>query len=950
MPTSAGYKAILANAALARDYAASLTIYGTPNTTLGDANILAGSMKYSESTAGGNELSIGTTVMSELNLTLLNLAGELDDVAIMNSQLRGQVGLMVGAAREWVDLGYFIVVHAPRGHKTIPVKAYDRMVLTERPFYLAGVTFPCTISEALSDICLACGITTTGITGTNSTITLTGIPESTRMTCRDAIGYLAMICGKVARFSRAGVLEFVWYGTTPVATITPALRDSPFHYDPVQINLTGVEYVAIDVNNAQTTYRAGTNTYCLSLAENPFLLGQDIQDILDGIWADIGASSYYIFDYDMQGDPSYLAGDCISLVLPDATTINTHIMTHNYAYRGHSRLSAVGRAATLVKYKPAAEKQLSAIAQAEQIATQKLTTYQLAMLQLNAFSAQAVGLYSSSDILPDGSVIYYQHDAPLYADSTYIWKQTATTFTYSADGGDTWNGIDVTGNILARVLTAIGVNANWLNAGTVSADRIGANSITTAKLRVGNFDNMLENPGYELGLDGWSGIAGAVPVLSNTSYSGNYSLSFAANGTLLRAYATQSIEVVPGEQYLISVWYKSASANGSCTAPGVYYYDKDGAYILSSGTTSPATSTWTKVERLVTIPDNVKYMRALIQVAATSTTGTWYFDDWLIRQAVAGTLVVNGKITSVDGSTWFDLETPEIVQTAVIDSKDVRVEMSPANPFKLTIDGDDCIYVTDDTGFSGPNILVTSKYDVNEDGRVDWEDIKMMFDYMFENDIAPGVAWPAGYPVARMDFNHSGTINSADIAEMAAYSLTSDRIINSGSALLMRYDGLKWSEDYGETLEAIPDIRMRTSASAGANSTYWLKVAQISFDAQYQTKAVKMEIVGSPSTAGAAYQATVLLEAIQQLAIENEPYGRVYISNPVSLGVDSVKAVITQTAGMSIIELYVQAIANYKVVYTRVIIEGGGGDADYTMGTWQAALPSGTQLTTYLAD
>jgi len=462
MPSN-DYLAILANPTIARDYAASLTVYGSPNTTLGDANILAGSMKYTESTASGSEISIGTTVMSELDLTLLNLSGELNNVSLQNSALLGQVGLMVGAAREWVNLGYFIIVEALRGMKTIPIKAYDRMVLTERPYYLAGITFPCSISEALNKICLACGITTTGIAGTNSAITLEGIPESSRMTCRDAIGYLAMICGKVARFSRAGVLEFVWYGTTPIMTITPALRDS-LKCDPVQISLTGVEYVAMDTNNVQTTYRAGTNNYCLSLAENPFLLGQNVQAILNGIWVDIGASSYYIFDCDLQGDPSFLATDAISIVLPDASTITTKIMTHNYSYRGHSVLSAAGRATALAKYKPAAEKQLSAIAQQEQIAVQKLTTYQQAMLQLNEFSAQSTGLYPSSETLPDGSVIYYQHDHPLRADSIFIWRQTATTFTYSADGGVTWLGYDATGNILARVLTAIGINVEWIVA------------------------------------------------------------------------------------------------------------------------------------------------------------------------------------------------------------------------------------------------------------------------------------------------------------------------------------------------------------------------------------------------------------------------------------------------------------------------------------------------------
>lgn len=487
MAVSSAYQAILENPLLVRDYAAAITIYDTVNTSLDDDNLLAGSMRYTESTAGGNEISIGTTIMAELDLTLLNLAGELDAVQILNKQIRGQVGLMVSGAREWIDIGYFIAIEAPRGYKTIPVKAYDRMVLTEKPYYLAGITFPCTISEALSALCLACGITTTGISGTNSTMTLLGLPEGNRMTCRDAIGYLAMLCGKVARFSRTGVLEFVWYGSTPVMTFEVADRDK-FVHDPGQIALTGVEYVSVDVNNSQTTYRAGTNTYCLSLSENPFMFGQDVQVILNGIWADIGATPYYIFDSSMQGDPSFRAADAVAFKLADGSTVASIIMTHDYAYRGASRLAAAGRATALAQYKPSGEKNLSAVLQAEKIAYQKLTTYQLAMLQLNEMQAQQIGLYASSETLIDGSVIYYKHDQPLYENSTFIWKQTATTFTYSADAGETWQGIDATGNILARVLTAIGINADWINAGSIDAGYI--------KVGAGGGENLAKNTGF----------------------------------------------------------------------------------------------------------------------------------------------------------------------------------------------------------------------------------------------------------------------------------------------------------------------------------------------------------------------------------------------------------------------------------------------------------------------
>ena len=76
--------------------------------------------------------------------------------------------------------------------------------------------------------------------------------------------------------------------------------------------------------------------------------------------------------------------------------------------------------------------------------------------------------------------------------------------------------------------------------------------------------------------------------------------------------------------------------------------------------------------------------------------------------------------------------------------------MSATTPYKLSVEGasgtmQDYIYVTGTSGFSGAGILVTSKYDINEDGVVDANDVKLIFDYILHRDISPGV-WPAGYP------------------------------------------------------------------------------------------------------------------------------------------------------------------------------------------------------------
>lgn len=79
------------------------------------------------------------------------------------------------------------------------------------------------------------------------------------------------------------------------------------------------------------------------------------------------------------------------------------------------------------------------------------------------------GVFTTEDEQEDGSIIYYLHDNVDLDKSKNVWKMTSEAFAVSTDGGQTWNaGVTVNGEIIAKILDTVGINANWINAGALN--------------------------------------------------------------------------------------------------------------------------------------------------------------------------------------------------------------------------------------------------------------------------------------------------------------------------------------------------------------------------------------------------------------------------------------------------------------------------------------------------
>lgn len=110
-----------------------------------------------------------------------------------------------------------------------------------------------------------------------------------------------------------------------------------------------------------------------------------------------------------------------------------------------------------------------AIVEARKNAQAQISEYDKAVQVLTNLIAQSFGVFKTADEQPDGSVVYYLHEKPTLEESKTVWKMTADAFAVSTDGGLTWNaGMDSSGNAVVNVLSAIGINCDWIHAGTLT--------------------------------------------------------------------------------------------------------------------------------------------------------------------------------------------------------------------------------------------------------------------------------------------------------------------------------------------------------------------------------------------------------------------------------------------------------------------------------------------------
>ena len=435
---------------------------------------------------------------------------------------------------ETIDKGVYTVTTPEQYSDIINVTALDDMYKANKT-YTSGLKLPQSLINLVRDACKTVGIGM-NLSMDHGDIIIRSIPDS--MTFRQLFGYAAMIESANARIDYSGNLQFVKWDFEKMESDNAATVDADgfIHFGDASPSIDADSFVSLPgwTINAEgflaLTSGPGSDIQRLMAYANPPALSSD-DIVITGIKVTNGQSNDDTdTDYSgMYGEEGYVLELENELIDTDqlqtvANIIGEQIvgarfrnlegdlvynpfvefgdMVYTYDRLGNKYLTPLtdvsGNVGGLTTVKTQADDPIrgssdfygnstKAIVAARQMVQKETSAREEAIQRLAETLKSSSGLYMTQEPQQDGSIVYYMHNKATVAESNIIWKLTAEAFAVSIDGGKTYPyGFAVTGELITRLLYAEGINADYINAGTLIVRDKSGNVIFEADMDTGS--------------------------------------------------------------------------------------------------------------------------------------------------------------------------------------------------------------------------------------------------------------------------------------------------------------------------------------------------------------------------------------------------------------------------------------------------------------------------------
>lgn len=432
--------------------------------------------------AGSSSFPLGVAIQRYAELELDNHDDHLADYDFLGAKVRLYLTFELSATTEKIEYGTFTVIEPETYGSTVIIKAVDDMYRADKP-YSAKLMYPQSLASILDDSCATCGIELGTLTFPNSDFVVQQKP-SEDYTHRQVIGWIAMLAGGNARISRFGKLEIIPYDFTFPDDIPTLKNFKSLKTGTSDIEITGVKTsIKGGVNEADVEYFCGTDGYVISI-KNPLISGAE-QDAVDLIGGALIGGQFRNFEADHIAYPIAEFMDPVRIKDRKGNIYQSILTDIDFTFFGFTVLknSSTAPARNNSKY---SSESAEAYIEAKKLVNEERTARETALQNLANRLATSSGLYMTKESQEDGSIIYYMHDKPLLEDSGIVWKLTAEAVGISTDGGKTYPyGLDVSGTAVLERIYTVGLNADYINSGSITAKDAEGNIVFSVNVATG---------------------------------------------------------------------------------------------------------------------------------------------------------------------------------------------------------------------------------------------------------------------------------------------------------------------------------------------------------------------------------------------------------------------------------------------------------------------------------